>query len=101
MLLIPLSVGPASGWDESLLELAVVDFSSPFNINLACAETRNHARLGSFIMAPDISEAWDETDDWTGVTSAAERRRRQSRLHQRAYRESLDEPIPRWWTVTR
>ncbi|KAF3291465.1 hypothetical protein TWF970_000678 [Orbilia oligospora] len=33
------------------------------------------------------SEVWDQTDDWTGVTSPMERRKRQNRLNQRAYRK--------------
>lgn len=39
-------------------------------------------------LAPFLSEVWDQGDDWTGVTSAKERRKRQNRIHQRAYRES-------------
>ncbi|RSL61070.1 hypothetical protein CEP53_005237 [Fusarium sp. AF-6] len=39
-------------------------------------------------MPPKLSEVWDPVGDWTGVTSATERRKRQNRLHQRAYRES-------------
>ncbi|KAI0113336.1 hypothetical protein F4814DRAFT_440661 [Daldinia grandis] len=38
-------------------------------------------------MPPALSKAWDENDDWTGITSPVERRRRQNRLHQRAYRK--------------
>ncbi|KAH8658294.1 hypothetical protein BX600DRAFT_64604 [Xylariales sp. PMI_506] len=38
-------------------------------------------------MQPHLSEAWDYTDDWTGVSDARERRRRQNRLHQRAHRK--------------
>ncbi|KAF2016832.1 hypothetical protein BU24DRAFT_459954 [Aaosphaeria arxii CBS 175.79] len=37
-------------------------------------------------MPPRLPEAWDETDDWTEVTDAKERRRRQNRLHQRVHR---------------
>jgi hypothetical protein len=37
-------------------------------------------------MKPELAEVWDDQDDWTGLTSAKERRRRQNRLHQRAYR---------------
>lgn len=37
-------------------------------------------------MAPQASEVWDEGDDWSGIASSQERRRRQNRLHQRAYR---------------
>ncbi|KAK4462360.1 hypothetical protein QBC42DRAFT_267957 [Cladorrhinum samala] len=32
-------------------------------------------------------ELWDQLDDWSGVTNAAERRRRQNRLNQRAHRK--------------
>ncbi|KAI8716844.1 hypothetical protein NCS52_00978900 [Fusarium sp. LHS14.1] len=38
-------------------------------------------------MPPQLSEVWESVDDWTGVTSAKERRKRQNRLHQRAYRK--------------
>ncbi|KAH6989030.1 hypothetical protein BKA56DRAFT_574970 [Ilyonectria sp. MPI-CAGE-AT-0026] len=38
-------------------------------------------------MTTDLREAWDRGDDWTGVTSAQERRKRQNRLHQRAHRK--------------
>ncbi|KAF5012360.1 hypothetical protein FDECE_1587 [Fusarium decemcellulare] len=38
-------------------------------------------------MEPQLAEAWDQGDDWRGVTSAKERRKRQNRLHQRAYRK--------------
>ncbi|KAH7148182.1 hypothetical protein EDB81DRAFT_758635 [Dactylonectria macrodidyma] len=38
-------------------------------------------------MAPQLSEVWDQGDDWMGVTSARERRKRQNRLHQRAHRK--------------
>ncbi|KAI6783048.1 uncharacterized protein J7T54_002210 [Emericellopsis cladophorae] len=34
----------------------------------------------------DLPDLWDGKDDWTGVTSTAERKRRQNRLNQRAYR---------------
>ncbi|KAK3934274.1 hypothetical protein QBC46DRAFT_400251 [Diplogelasinospora grovesii] len=33
-----------------------------------------------------LPDAWDPGDDWTGVTSTAERKKRQNRLNQRAYR---------------
>ncbi|TGJ62868.1 hypothetical protein EYR41_012047 [Orbilia oligospora] len=35
---------------------------------------------------PDLPEAWDAQDDWTGVTNSTERRRRQNRIGQRLYR---------------
>ncbi|KAH8774674.1 hypothetical protein F5883DRAFT_16982 [Diaporthe sp. PMI_573] len=37
-------------------------------------------------MNPKATEIWDQGDDWSGVASSKERRRRQNRLHQRAYR---------------
>ncbi|KAI1361954.1 hypothetical protein F5Y08DRAFT_287991 [Xylaria arbuscula] len=33
------------------------------------------------------SEVWDHNDQWAGITSPAERRKRQNRLNQRAYRK--------------
>ena len=36
----------------------------------------------------NTQQAVDSEDDWTGVTSAASRRKRQNRLNVRAYRES-------------
>ncbi|ORY59760.1 uncharacterized protein BCR38DRAFT_460406 [Pseudomassariella vexata] len=44
----------------------------------------------------------DKQDDWTGVTAAVERRKRQNRLHQRAWRKrklaqtSAGNPCPEW-----
>ncbi|KAF7547594.1 hypothetical protein G7Z17_g7636 [Cylindrodendrum hubeiense] len=38
-------------------------------------------------MPPQLPEACDRGDDWTGLASAAERRRRQNRLSQRTYRK--------------
>ncbi|KAH6895899.1 hypothetical protein B0T10DRAFT_479139 [Thelonectria olida] len=38
-------------------------------------------------MEPQLPEAWDQGDEWRGITSAKERRKRQNRLHQRAYRK--------------
>ncbi|KAK6347664.1 hypothetical protein TWF718_005503 [Orbilia javanica] len=35
---------------------------------------------------PDLLEAWDAQDDWTGITNIAERKRRQNRIGQRLYR---------------
>lgn len=35
-----------------------------------------------------LAELRDDEDDWTGVTNSADRRRRQNRLNQRAYRKS-------------
>lgn len=37
---------------------------------------------------PQLPEVQDAQDDWTGVTSAATRRRLQNRLNQRAQRPS-------------
>ncbi|KAH8807671.1 hypothetical protein F5884DRAFT_857245 [Xylogone sp. PMI_703] len=37
---------------------------------------------------PQLTELRRSDDDWTGVTSTAERKKRQNRLHQRAYRYS-------------
>lgn len=39
---------------------------------------------GRIYALPDL---WEGKDDWTGVTSTAERKKRQNRLNQRAYRE--------------
>ncbi|KAH8649743.1 hypothetical protein BGZ60DRAFT_422219 [Tricladium varicosporioides] len=36
---------------------------------------------------PNLPEEWDRIDNWSGVASAAERRKRQNRLNQRAYRK--------------
>ncbi|KAH7136330.1 hypothetical protein EDB81DRAFT_725151 [Dactylonectria macrodidyma] len=36
---------------------------------------------------PQQSEAKNEDEDWTGVTNTTERKKRQNRLHQRAYRK--------------
>ncbi|KAF5687635.1 hypothetical protein FCIRC_2341 [Fusarium circinatum] len=42
-------------------------------------------RLGQL---PQLTELKDPDDDWTGITEARDRRRRQNRLNQRAYRQS-------------
>lgn len=34
-----------------------------------------------------LVDAWDQGDDWTGVTGTKERKKRQNRINQRAYRE--------------
>jgi hypothetical protein len=34
-----------------------------------------------------LPEVWTPVDDWTGITSQVERKRRQNRLNQRAWRE--------------
>lgn len=36
-----------------------------------------------------LADAWDHGDDWTGITGTKERKKRQNRINQRAYRESL------------
>ncbi|KAH7182010.1 hypothetical protein DER46DRAFT_568590 [Fusarium sp. MPI-SDFR-AT-0072] len=41
-------------------------------------------RLGQL---PQLTELKDPDDDWTGITEARDRRRRQNRLNQRAYRK--------------
>ncbi|KAH7153428.1 hypothetical protein EDB81DRAFT_455190 [Dactylonectria macrodidyma] len=46
------------------------------------APSRPHAGLGR----PQLVEMRAPDDDWTGLTKAADRRRRQNRLNQRAYR---------------
>ncbi|KAH6983868.1 hypothetical protein EDB80DRAFT_591987 [Ilyonectria destructans] len=43
---------------------------------------------------PQRLEVKHSGDDWTGVTSPSERRKRQNRLHQRAYRMSRPMPTP-------
>lgn len=45
---------------------------------------------------PQQEEVRVAEDDWTGSTDAAERRKRQNRLHQRKYRKlyALDEHVP-------
>jgi len=45
-------------------------------------------------MESQLSEIWDERDDWRGISSAQERRRRQNRLHQRAHRKALQRCLP-------
>lgn len=46
---------------------------------------------------PQQAEVRVAEDDWTGSTDAAERRKRQNRLHQRKHRKlyTLEEHIPR------
>lgn len=52
---------------------------------------------GRIYALPDL---WDGKDDWTGVTSTAERKRRQNRMNQRAYRECLPSPrVPMSLTI--
>lgn len=41
------------------------------------------AVFGKLYLLEDI---WAPADDWAGVTSTAERKRRQNRINQRAYR---------------
>jgi hypothetical protein len=41
-----------------------------------------------FGQLPQLTELKDPDDDWTGITEARDRRRRQNRLNQRAYRQS-------------
>jgi hypothetical protein len=36
-----------------------------------------------------LTDAWDIRDDWTGVSSTSERKKRQNRINQRAYRQSF------------
>ncbi|KAM0552598.1 hypothetical protein ACHAPJ_007695 [Fusarium lateritium] len=46
--------------------------------------TPSPKRLGQF---PKLTELRDPEDDWTGITETTDRRRRQNRLNQRAYRK--------------
>lgn len=43
--------------------------------------------LVGLAMMPQLVEMQDPEDDWTGKTKAADRRKRQNRLNQRAYRQ--------------
>ncbi|KAK2749700.1 hypothetical protein CKAH01_17997 [Colletotrichum kahawae] len=43
-------------------------------------------------MSAESSNIWDKDDEWAGVSSSRERRKRQNRLHQRAYRECYPHP---------
>lgn len=45
-------------------------------------------------MYPKPSEVWDQGDDWSGIIDSKERRRRQNRLHQRAYSECYPAVVP-------
>ncbi|KAF4633450.1 hypothetical protein G7Y89_g4668 [Cudoniella acicularis] len=40
----------------------------------------------------NIGEAWKKDDDWRGIATKDERKKRQNRLNQRAYRRRNDEP---------
>lgn len=50
--------------------------------------------LNTRVVVPEV-EFIHSTDDWSGITSAAERRRRQNRLNQRTWREHTPSPHPR------
>lgn len=41
---------------------------------------------------PQLVEMQNPEDDWTGMTGAADRRKRQNRLNQRAYRQYPIDP---------
>ncbi|KAK7417808.1 hypothetical protein QQZ08_011504 [Neonectria magnoliae] len=58
------------------------------SVELRPSPSRPHVGLGR----PQLAELRDPEDDWTGITKAADRRRRQNRLNQRAYRRRHTQP---------
>ncbi|KAH7008976.1 hypothetical protein EDB80DRAFT_777452 [Ilyonectria destructans] len=51
------------------------------------SESTSELPVAELDLMPQQLEVIDPADDWTGVTSARERRRRQNRLNQRTYRK--------------
>ncbi|CAM1510619.1 Fc.00g009540.m01.CDS01 [Cosmosporella sp. VM-42] len=50
------------------------------------AELNGQNRGTSTVGMPRLANVWYPEDDWTGITKTADRRKRQNRLNQRAYR---------------